>query len=101
MLPRPADPGQTDAAQAQAAHESGEQNAERDRGRPNGELKKLIPDDLVNQRGEAAARKQDEQERKKAGGVLVILHGTESHHDSRGGGPGLTKLAAAWERALQ
>src|SRR5258706_15301632 len=78
MLPRPAEPRQTDAAQAQAAHEGGEQNAERDRGRSNGELKKLIPDDLVNQRREAAARKQDEQERKKARGVLGILHGTES-----------------------
>src|SRR5262249_18392315 len=48
---------QPDAPNAQSSHADGQQCADRNGGRSDGQLQKLIPDDLVNQRGTAAARK--------------------------------------------
>ena len=54
-------PRQQDAAEAHAAHEGAEQNAERDRGRPDGQLQQLKPDDFINQRRTAAADEEQQQ----------------------------------------
>ncbi len=46
---------QQQAADAQAAHEGGEQHAQRNGGRADHQLQQLIPDDFVNQRRASAA----------------------------------------------
>ena len=54
-------PRQQDAAEAHAAHERAEQNAEGDRGGPDGQLQQLKPDDFINQCGTAAADEEQQQ----------------------------------------
>ena len=60
-----------DAADAKAAHESGEQKAERDGGGTDGELQKLVPDDFVDQRGAAAAGEKNHSRGKKREALKV------------------------------
>ena len=52
---------QRQAPDAQPAHERRQQDAERDRGRADGQLQQLEPDDLVDQRGASAAGEQNQQ----------------------------------------
>ena len=63
---RPGDARQRQAAQAQPAHEGGQQHAERNRGRADHQLQQLVPDDFVNQRGAAAGGEQHQKQREKA-----------------------------------
>ena len=62
MLPAQLQPRQQEAAQAQPAHERGQQHAQRNRGRPDHQLQQLVPDDFVDQRGAAAAGEQQQQQ---------------------------------------
>ncbi len=59
---RQADAREPQAADAQASHEGREQDAERNRGRPDGELQQLVPDDFVDQRAHAARRKKNQKD---------------------------------------
>ncbi len=52
---------QQQTAQAQPAHEGGQQHAERNGARPDHQLQQLVPDDFVDQRGAAAAGKQQQE----------------------------------------
>src|SRR5664280_3839313 len=54
--------GEPHTADAEAAHEGGEQEAERHGSGTDGQLQKLIPDGFVDQRGATAAGEQDEQQ---------------------------------------
>ena len=56
---------QQKAAGAKAAHERGEQDAERDGARADHQLQQLVPDDLVNQRSTTAACEEQEQQGQK------------------------------------
>ena len=67
MLARGDHPRQQQAAQAHAAHEGAEQDAERDRRRADDQLQQLEPDDLVDQRGAAAADEQTERAQEENG----------------------------------
>ena len=70
---------QRQAAGAQAAHVSRQQEPERDGRRSDGKLQQLIPDDFVDQRRTAAGGKQRQQQRQTPRGVRrlrLILHGT-------------------------
>src|SRR5262245_26004477 len=69
MPARGDDPRQPEAAETHAAHEGAEQNAERDRRRSDYELQQLKPDDLVDERGAAAADEQQKERRKIAASV--------------------------------
>ena len=62
MLLRGNQARQQQAAQAHPAHEGAEQNAHGDRRRSDDELQQLEPDDLVDQRGTAAADEQQQQQ---------------------------------------
>ena len=53
-----------DAADAEAPHEGGQQDAERYGRGPQRELQDLIPGDFVDQRRTAAAGEEDKEERK-------------------------------------
>ena len=78
MLPFETHARQPHTADAEAAHEGGQQEAERHSGGTDGQLQQLIPDGLVDQGGASAAREQDEQQGKKARGVggrrLLVGH---------------------------
>ena len=69
MLPRVNQAREQQAAEAHPAHEGPEQDAERDRGRADHQLEELKPDDLVDQRGAAAADEQEQQRGKKTAGT--------------------------------
>src|ERR1035437_4789335 len=69
MLPGQPQAREPHRADAEAAHEGGQQKAERHGGGADGQLQKLIPDGLVDQRGASAAGEQDEQQGKEARGV--------------------------------
>src|SRR6476619_6748991 len=86
-------PREEQAAETHAAHERPEQYTQRDGGRSNHELKKLEPDDLVNQRGAAAAEKQQQEHRKHAARRHSVTPLTRkrdrgSYHAGRGRGRG-------------
>ena len=53
------DARQRETAEAQAAHEGGEKNAERNRGRADDELEQLVPDNFIDQCGTAAGGEED------------------------------------------
>jgi hypothetical protein len=59
--------GQSQTAQAHAAHKSAEQQTERNGGGADDKLEQLEPDDLVNQGGATAAEKQEQKQRQEAG----------------------------------
>ena len=62
-----AQPRQSDAADAESAHEGREQNAQRNGCGPERQLQHLIPGDLIDQRRAAAADEENEQKRKISG----------------------------------
>ena len=72
QLPEPRDARQQEAADAHAAHVGGEEHAERDRRRTDDELEELEPDNLVDQRRNAAADEEREEgwEKAVAGGGI-------------------------------
>jgi len=61
-----ADARQSQAAQAQPAHKSGQQHAKRNRGGTDHQLQQLVPDDFIDQCGTTAAGEQQQQQRKEA-----------------------------------
>jgi hypothetical protein len=63
------EPWQEQAAQAHAAHVDPEQDAERHRRRPDGELQELEPDDFVDEGGAAGPDEQQQERREPALGV--------------------------------
>ena len=62
MLPPEFQARQQQTPQAEPAHESGQQHAERDRARPDHQLQQLVPDDFIDQGGAAAAGKQQQEQ---------------------------------------
>jgi hypothetical protein len=63
MLFNPDESRQQQAAEAHASHERTEQHTERDGRGSDHELKELEPDDLVYERGAAAADEEQQQHR--------------------------------------
>ena len=59
-------PRKYDTANAESAHERGEQGADGNRGGPDGQLQQLVPHDLIDQGGASAAREKDQHQRQKA-----------------------------------
>ena len=90
LLARPLQARQQEAAQAQPAHEGGQQHAERNGARPDHQLQQLVPHDLINQRRASAARKQKQQQGKIA-----------ARSSRREPAPGIRARAARASRVLR